>query len=198
VLGLTSRVGQVDYSAANAFLDAFAHYKTSKGNPVTISIDWDGWEEVGMAVDNSLPSQAGASHPASLGREIDHPLLDRLVLHTPDRLVYRTDFRVYKHWVLNEHRILGTAALPGTAYLEMARAAYKLSHRERIEIANVYFLATVARTNRKPCSLSWSATEKYAIFASSARHCRTGLDRRYGASTPEAESLVWRNPRLPS
>jgi polyketide synthase PksJ len=152
VLGLTSQVGQVDYSAANAFLDAFAHYKTSKGNSVTVSIDWDGWEEVGMAVDNSLPSQAGSIHSASLGREINHPLLDRLVLETPDHFVYRTDFRVDRHWILNEHRILGTAALPGTAYLEMARAAYNdCFNRERIEITDVYFLTpvTVSESEQK-------------------------------------------------
>ncbi|MBO1350237.1 MAG: KR domain-containing protein [Hormoscilla sp. GUM202] len=42
--------GQVDYCAANAFLDAFAQYKTAKGT-FTVSIDWDAWQEVGMAVD---------------------------------------------------------------------------------------------------------------------------------------------------
>ena len=40
--------GQVDYCAANAFLDAFAHYKTNQGTN-TIAINWDAWQEVGMA-----------------------------------------------------------------------------------------------------------------------------------------------------
>ncbi|MEX2492517.1 MAG: SDR family NAD(P)-dependent oxidoreductase [Nitrospirales bacterium] len=43
--------GQVGYCAANAFLDAFAYKKNSTGGPFTISINWDLWQEVGMAVD---------------------------------------------------------------------------------------------------------------------------------------------------
>jgi acyl transferase domain-containing protein/acyl carrier protein len=41
--------GQVDYAAANAFLDAFAHAISKKGVRV-LSINWDRWAEVGMAV----------------------------------------------------------------------------------------------------------------------------------------------------
>jgi len=41
--------GQVDYFAANAFLDAFAHYKTWQDGPFTVSINWDSWQEIGMA-----------------------------------------------------------------------------------------------------------------------------------------------------
>ncbi len=40
--------GQVDYTAANAFLDAFARYKTTAGI-FTTAINWDAWQEVGMA-----------------------------------------------------------------------------------------------------------------------------------------------------
>ncbi|MEM7129201.1 MAG: SDR family NAD(P)-dependent oxidoreductase, partial [Chloroflexota bacterium] len=43
-------IGQVDYAAANAFLDAFAHYKTAQDGLFTVSINWDTWREVGMAV----------------------------------------------------------------------------------------------------------------------------------------------------
>ena len=42
--------GQVDYCAANAFLDAFAQAKACTAQRV-ISINWDTWEEVGMAVE---------------------------------------------------------------------------------------------------------------------------------------------------
>jgi len=36
--------GQVDYCAANAFLDAFAHYKFFRDQQLTISINWDFWQ----------------------------------------------------------------------------------------------------------------------------------------------------------
>ena len=48
---LWGRVGQVDYTAANAYLDAYAIASWGKANWPTISINWDNWREVGMAVD---------------------------------------------------------------------------------------------------------------------------------------------------
>jgi acyl transferase domain-containing protein/aryl carrier-like protein len=41
--------GQADYAGANAFLDAFAHYKTCTDGTFTTCINWDDWQEVGMA-----------------------------------------------------------------------------------------------------------------------------------------------------
>jgi len=48
VLGI---MGQVAYCAANAFLDAFAAYKTYEEEVLTISINWDFWQEVGMGAE---------------------------------------------------------------------------------------------------------------------------------------------------
>jgi len=48
--------GQVDYVAANAFLDAFAHQRTRRGEP-TLAIAWDAWREVGMAVETAVPAE---------------------------------------------------------------------------------------------------------------------------------------------
>ncbi|MEH1779522.1 MAG: SDR family NAD(P)-dependent oxidoreductase [Nostoc sp.] len=47
--------GQVDYCAANAFLDVYAYNQFSKSGRLTISIDWDTWQEVGMATEIILP-----------------------------------------------------------------------------------------------------------------------------------------------
>jgi amino acid adenylation domain-containing protein len=43
--------GQVGYCAANAFLDAFAHYRASQDNegPTVISINWTRWQGIGIA-----------------------------------------------------------------------------------------------------------------------------------------------------
>ncbi|MBD6618574.1 SDR family NAD(P)-dependent oxidoreductase [Komarekiella sp. 'clone 1'] len=51
---IVAEFGQVDYCAANAFLDAFAHNAT---NGITTSINWDTWQEVGMAVNTELPQR---------------------------------------------------------------------------------------------------------------------------------------------
>ncbi len=40
--------GQSDYCAANAFLDAFAHYASTQAGFPTMAIDWPAWKEVGI------------------------------------------------------------------------------------------------------------------------------------------------------
>jgi SAM-dependent methyltransferase/acyl carrier protein len=42
--------GMVDYTAENTFLDAFAHYSVYQYNRFTISINWDRWNNLGMAI----------------------------------------------------------------------------------------------------------------------------------------------------
>ncbi len=42
--------GQVAYCAANAFMDALAIHLSHRGGPFTVSINWDRWKNVGMAV----------------------------------------------------------------------------------------------------------------------------------------------------
>ena len=44
--------GQVDYAAANAFLDAFAHEQSQHG-ACTISINWPGWRDAGMLAEKA-------------------------------------------------------------------------------------------------------------------------------------------------
>ncbi|MBW4685868.1 MAG: SDR family NAD(P)-dependent oxidoreductase [Komarekiella atlantica HA4396-MV6] len=53
---IVAEFGQVDYCAANAFLDAFAHNATKQDRFIT-SINWDTWQEVGMAVNTELPQR---------------------------------------------------------------------------------------------------------------------------------------------
>jgi NAD(P)-dependent dehydrogenase (short-subunit alcohol dehydrogenase family)/acyl carrier protein len=53
---LLGGAGQVDYCAANAFLDAFAHAETRAGR-TTIAINWGVWQQVGMAVNTHVGGQ---------------------------------------------------------------------------------------------------------------------------------------------
>jgi acyl transferase domain-containing protein/acyl carrier protein len=53
ITSILGGVGQVAYSAANAFLDAYAHQHRSK--QTVISINWGPWQEIGMAVNTAVP-----------------------------------------------------------------------------------------------------------------------------------------------
>jgi acyl transferase domain-containing protein len=113
--------GQIDYTAANAFLDCFAHYRSARGAN-WISIAWPAWRETGMAA-AAAAGTAGGRLPA--GRPVDHPLLDRRVEDGESRATWATLFDVPGHWVLNEHHIKdGPALIPGSGFIELARAAF--------------------------------------------------------------------------
>ncbi|MFC2146113.1 SDR family NAD(P)-dependent oxidoreductase [Acidobacteriota bacterium] len=145
ISSVLSPLGQVAYCAANAFLDTFAFYNGARNNTYTVSINWDSWQEVGMAVKAlkrlSDPYTASPTHQL----KIDHPLFDSYSSDDPDQAIFISRFRTDRHWVLAEHRMLGQALLPGTAFLEMARAA--VEHHEKnsatgtIELKNVFFLS---------------------------------------------------------
>ncbi|MCW8929254.1 MAG: SDR family NAD(P)-dependent oxidoreductase, partial [Gammaproteobacteria bacterium] len=52
-------LGFSSYCAANAYLDAFAQQKKIVQNTPVYSVDWEGWSEVGMAVDSDMISEKG-------------------------------------------------------------------------------------------------------------------------------------------
>jgi len=115
--------GQVDYAAANAFLDAFA---LSRKGPVT-AINWGAWREIGMA--------ARAISP--------HPWLGERLLGTLDEIVYADRFSQQRRWVVAEHRFKnGIALIPGTGHLEMVAGAFTHGSRHgAVEFRDVFFLA---------------------------------------------------------
>ncbi|HSE16101.1 MAG TPA: SDR family NAD(P)-dependent oxidoreductase [Pyrinomonadaceae bacterium] len=131
-------VGQVDYCAANFFLDAFARYDSLKTGRSTVSVNWDAWQEIGLATKKAdwFKRKDDPGH-----RKIDHPLLGECIDESSDRKEYLTQYSVANFWTLDEHRIAGHALLPGTAYLEIARAAFEEHAKTGVmELRDVYFM----------------------------------------------------------
>jgi NAD(P)-dependent dehydrogenase (short-subunit alcohol dehydrogenase family)/acyl carrier protein len=52
-------LSKVDYCAANAYLDAVARAADRESLFPVISVNWDGWREVGMAANMALPAGVG-------------------------------------------------------------------------------------------------------------------------------------------
>ena len=76
----------------------------------------------------------------SMGEEAAHPLFDRCIASTLDVKIYSTEFRPETHWVVNDHVIMNMHIVPGTAFIEMARAAVAdLAGNSNITLRNIVF-----------------------------------------------------------
>ncbi|SCL21428.1 Acyl transferase domain-containing protein [Micromonospora pallida] len=125
VTALAGGLGQVDYCAANAFMDAYAR-SPLRFAARTVSVNWGGWTDVGMAA-----RAGGLGTAPGHDREPDlpvpyhgHPWLTELTRFATGQVVLRGTLGPDTHWVLDEHRVLGEPVLPGTAALELIRAAF--------------------------------------------------------------------------
>ncbi|MER7418914.1 SDR family NAD(P)-dependent oxidoreductase [Micromonospora peucetia] len=113
--------GQVDYCAANNFLDAYARSGAGWTAPV-VSQNWGGWAEVGMAAESTAPAGFRALTRDTVTSAVDHPVLTTKVTG-PEGTVLHGLVCAATHWLLDEHRIGGVPVVPGTAHLESVRAA---------------------------------------------------------------------------
>lgn len=127
---------QSDYCAANSYQDAFAHQKRYHDNVPVISINWGIWQDTGAAMRTMMNKDTALILPTW----VNHPLFEyRLILE--DRVNYYGLLSIKKDWILDEHRLENKAVVPGTAYLEIARAAFQhhTSHYT-FELSDVFFL----------------------------------------------------------
>ena len=133
--------GQAEYSAANAFLDAFAAKRTRTGRTRTVVVNWSAWQSVGMAVDAVVAVRA-----AQDADQVASPvqLLEHAVPQGNGDVVFSTAFSRRRHWLLAEHVVVGGEALiPGTGFLELMRSAVLADGpaQQAVELRDVFFLS---------------------------------------------------------
>ncbi|MCP4821059.1 MAG: KR domain-containing protein, partial [Shimia sp.] len=116
----TAPVGQIDYVAANAYLNAYAQSRVS-GKTRVRAINWGIWTEVGMAAD-AVAARQGDNTVAPM-QAIAAPLLDSAGFDAAGHRIFEASYDTTR-WVLDEHRAKdGAAILPGTGYIELAAEA---------------------------------------------------------------------------
>ena len=121
VSSFTAPEGQVDYAAANAFLDAFALSDTAQ--PFT-SVNWGMWAEIGLAVDKH-----------------ELPQLSTRLVQGSSEIVYAGKLST-NDWLVREHRYKESdSLLPGTGYMQLAAAALMKDRFDAVVLEDVYFVA---------------------------------------------------------
>jgi acyl transferase domain-containing protein/thioesterase domain-containing protein len=176
ISSLAPPAGQVDYAAANAFLDAFALGQT--GQPVT-AVNWGLWADVGMASQDNGDS---------------HPILGKRLVQTAAETVYAASLSCAKQWLVSDHRLrTGDALIPGTGYLQMAAAALVRDKFEPgVEFEDVSFLAplTIACDETKEVRVRLRRQRSGFRFSILAKH--THQDKTW---TEYASGQIARNQR---
>lgn len=136
---VTAPAGQVDYVAANEYLNAFARARDG-GKTRVLALNWGIWAEVGMAAD-AVAERTGVT-PETPSLPLDMPLLDHATFATNGDRQFEASWQPKDNWVLDEHRTRsGVAVLPGTGYLELAAEALKAQGETgAFEIRDLTFL----------------------------------------------------------
>jgi acyl transferase domain-containing protein/thioesterase domain-containing protein len=130
--------GQVDYVAANAYLNAFAESDARGGK--ALAIHWGVWSEIGLAVRALRGDDADTSGERL--RAPHQPLFDRWVEDGAGVRWLEAHLSTATHWLLDEHRTRqGDALVPGTGFFELiAEALEEHDRRGPFEVEDLLFL----------------------------------------------------------
>ena len=189
--------GQIDYVAANAVLNAIADSRRTAGKPYTVAINWGVWASVGMAV--KVATQQGLTNDIiPVGEDVSHPMLGRCILRNDQQTIFSATYSVEDYWFLKEHRIKdGKALLPGTGYLEIARAAFtEVASEYEVAILNLGFLEPleVSDGSRREVRVSLDKSTTGYDFKVTSREIDAGSAipnwREHATATLESRSPV--------
>jgi acyl transferase domain-containing protein len=167
--------GQIDYAAANAFLDAYAVERNATTAGYTVAVNFSAWRDIGMAA--QLSGLGDGTHAAVGDHRPGGPWLPDVIEDSDARLILAGTFQRDHQWVLREHVVRDGdhAVMPGTGFVELARAA-------------------AARAAKTPgagptvlCDLVFVAP---FVAAGEARRLTVTVDRRDGALTIASRSAA--------
>jgi acyl transferase domain-containing protein len=127
VTALFGEAGRIDYTSANAFMDALCQSGAWRNAARATSINWCEWALVGMGAaweseklrrkPGARARRADALPAATPGRGPDLRMLDE----STDASVFRIDIDPARHWILAEHLLVGQPTMVGTSYLDTLR-----------------------------------------------------------------------------
>ena len=133
---VTGPAGQIDYVAANEFLNAYAKSR-SGGKTKVVALNWGIWAGVGMAAE-ALADRTGTLPAPRL--PIHAPMLDEAGFDAQGNRLFTAAYAVDR-WVLDGHRTAsGQALIPGTGTIEIAAEALRAQGETgAFELRDLYF-----------------------------------------------------------
>lgn len=137
----TAPAGQVDYVAANAYLNAYSESRFSDVSRKTVALHWGVWNDVGLAARaTGQTMQADAPNPHR--GKAHGPFFTDWVEDAQGDVWLETRISPNSHWMLDEHRLVSRQAiLPGTGTIEIiAQAMREYGADPDQEIADLFFL----------------------------------------------------------
>jgi acyl transferase domain-containing protein/thioesterase domain-containing protein len=164
---VTRPAGQIDYVAANEYLNAYA--KRRRGDQTGVfAINWGIWAQVGMAAD-AMAKRTGQTVTAE-HTPVDQPLLDTGSFDINGNRTFHAEW-TQDRWVLDEHRTkAGDALLPGTGYIELAAQAMSAQNLgTAFEISDLYFFRAVQVDPDTPRDITVRLTPTVDGFAFETR-----------------------------
>lgn len=166
--------GQIDYVAANSFINTFAEARSIAEEYPTIALNWGIWRDVGL-----VAPATSASDDLQTVSDTNYPLFSS---HKSGRDGLRETHRFEgqlstSDWIISEHRLKNNdALLPGTGYIELIRAAlYEIKAPVPWTMSNLVFEQPLFveennsrsfRVNLLGSSSGWQVTVEAANLAS--------------------------------
>lgn len=156
---ITGPAGQIDYVAANEYLNAWAMARQG-GRTRVLALNWGIWSGVGMAAE-ALAERSGARPPAPR-LPIAEPVLAEASVDAHGNRQFTAQLST-ADWLLDGHRTKsGQALIPGTGTLELAAEAMRQEGQAAFELRDLYFFRplTVDDGARRELRLTLSPSEE--------------------------------------
>ena len=138
--------GQVDYVAANAFLNAWSQAQPP-GPRRVLAVNWGIWADTGMAA--AAAGETGSDQPLD-----GLPMLSALRREADGRLIFSGHWRISDWWLDGHRTRAGEALLPGTGTFDLLASALRASgHTGGYILRDISFLSPLAVTDSRDIRL---------------------------------------------
>lgn len=141
VSAIVGAAGQVDYTAANAFIDAYANSYARRTDRKILSINWNTWADVGMSMESAVAQGLVETEIEIAGDSY----FEYKRTTKAKEYQFLAHINTASNWELDEHRTASNIpVMPGTGYIDLAYSSFLQNNPDDyLEIQNLFFMTPV-------------------------------------------------------